>query len=881
MIGTLGVTLRDGQAAAAELRERLRNALATTGKTQEWLAHRAGVARTTVHYAFEGPTLPSPQTVSELAKVLGLPEEELLRLRRVAAKAAKQSKASTEDRPGPGRWIGEWDPHDLEVHPAGLRQEADGSDAAGRRVLPGYVRREHDQVLSKAVEDAAAGRSRMVVLVGSSSTGKTRACWEAVQPLAGEGWRLWHPFDPTRAEAALADLHRVGPRTVVWLNEAQHYLGDKTVGEEIAAAVHSLLTDPLRGPVLILGTLWPRFLDDYRLLPQPGESDPHSRVRELLAGRIVHVPEAFDAAALASATQKATEGDPLLADALTRAGADGRLAQDLAGGPALLERYRSGSPAARALLQAAMDARRLGIGLHLPQAFLTDAAADYIHDTDWNQLTDDWAEAAYAELARHVHGKQAPLTRIIPRPQRRPPGSPPAHIASAHTQGPVFRLADYLEQHGRTERRYLCPPTSFWHAAHTHLIHPEDLHSLATAADERHRLQWAHHLLLRAAEHGQPDALKRLAEMREETGDRDGAEALARQAADRGHPGALMRLAEMREETGDRDGAEALYQQAADHGHPAALVRLAWRRERAGDRDGAEALYQQVTDDGRPGALMRLAEMRERAGDRDGAEALYQQAADRGYLGALKRLAEMRERAGDRDGAEALARQAADRGHPGTLKRLAEMRERAGDRDGAEALARQAADDGYLGALMRLAAMRERAGDLDGAEALARQAADDGYLGALITLAAMRERAGDLDGAEALARQAADHGHPGTLITLAAMREKAGDQDEAEAFYQQAADHGHPGALMRLAAMREKAGDRDEAEAFYQQAADHGNPGALMRLAEMREKAGDRDGAEALARQAADRGHRLMVVVFRRRWPYGLDPDGTPSLPWQ
>lgn len=66
----------------------------------------------------------------------------------------------------------------------------------------------------------------MVVLVGTSSTGKTRACWEAVQPLADKGWRLWHPFDLTRADAALEDLKkRVQPRTVVWLNEAQHYFG--------------------------------------------------------------------------------------------------------------------------------------------------------------------------------------------------------------------------------------------------------------------------------------------------------------------------------------------------------------------------------------------------------------------------------------------------------------------------------------------------------------------------------------------------------------------------------------------------------------------------------------------------------------------------------
>ncbi|MFJ3660824.1 hypothetical protein ACIPPM_10170 [Streptomyces sp. NPDC090119] len=179
------------------------------------------------------------------------------------------------------------------------------------------------------------------------------------------------------------------------------------------------------------------------MLPLPGATDPHSRVRELLAGRILRLPDVFDASALAVAKALAENGDQLLADALTRTGTDGRLAQDLGGGPALVERYRTGSSTARALLEAAMDARRLGVGLHLPQAFLTNAASDYLHDTDYDQLTDDWAEQAYAYLAMQVHGKQAPMRRINPRPQRRPGPLIPDSTPSPQPAGPVFRLADY------------------------------------------------------------------------------------------------------------------------------------------------------------------------------------------------------------------------------------------------------------------------------------------------------------------------------------------------------------------------------------------------------------------------------------------------------
>ncbi|MET9915335.1 hypothetical protein ABZZ74_53610 [Streptomyces sp. NPDC006476] len=382
-------------------------------------------------------------------------------------------------------------------------------------------------MLAEAVREAAQGRSRLVVLVGSSSTGKTRACWEAVQPLVTKRWRLWHPFDPTRAEAALEDLHQVGPRTVVWLNEAQHYFGARASGERIAAAVHRLLTDEQCGPVLVLGTLWPEYAAKYTALPAPEGNDPHSRVRELLAGRTQGVPEAFDPTALAKAAGFARNGDRLLADALNRAHASGRIAQDLAGAPELLRRYEQPRlPAARALLKAAMDARRLGVGPHLPQAFLTDAATGYLSDDDYDQLADDWAEQAYAELAEQVHGKQAPLRPTTPRPPRRPPTpTTDAGTTMLPLKGRVFRLADYLEQHGRT-RRHLCPPAAFWHAAHDHLDNAGDLDRLAQAALDRYRLQWAYPLRGRAADLGDHNALLVMAQLRGEAGDLRAAEAL-------------------------------------------------------------------------------------------------------------------------------------------------------------------------------------------------------------------------------------------------------------------------------------------------------------------------------------------------------------------
>ncbi|AJC62006.1 hypothetical protein [Streptomyces sp. 769] len=832
-------------AALTELREKLTDGLARARLTKTQLAAQTGLGRTTVQEAFrtDAPA-PSAETVAALARVLRLPDAELLNLRRTAA--TETGPVGVEDL-GPGKPIGEWNPHDLEVHPAGTASGGHQQGAVPERVLPGYVPRSHDRVLADVAAKAAQGNSRMLVLVGTSSTGKTRACWEAVQPLAAQGWRLWHPYDPTRAEAALDDLERVAPYTVVWLNEAQHYLGNPQIGEQIAAALHTLLTAPDRRPVLVLGTLWPEYTDQYTALPHPDTPDPHSRVRELLAGRTLTIPDTFDQEALHTAATLAQDGDQLLADTLTRARIHGRITQDLAGAPELLRRYEHSTPAAQSVLEVAMDARRLGVGLHLPQTFLTDAAIDYLSDHDYDELTEGWAEAAFADLARPVHGKQAPLRRTNTRPKRRSPGGPASTTTPVPPAGSVFRIADYLDQHGRSTRGALFPPSSFWAAAHAHLTHPDDLNNLANAASDRWRLQWAYHLACRAAGAGNTDALCHLARRREVAGDGEGAEALLRQAAGAGNTDALRYLARMRQVAGDRGAAEVLLRQAADAGNTDALCRLAVLREAAGDREDAEALARRAADAGNTDALVDLVRAREAAGDGEGAEALLRQAAGAGNTDALCRLAEWRQFVGDGEGAEALYRQAADAGSTYALRSLAERREAAGDGEGAEALYRQAADAGSTYALSTLARLREDAGDGEGAEALARRAADGADAYALRQLAWLRDVAGDGEGAEALARRAAD----------------AGDTD----------------ALCRLAWRRQDAGDGEGAEALYQQAADAGDTVAQVALARIREAAGDRGAAETLYRRAVNACNRSFRP--EERWPYGLDPDGTPTPPWQ
>ncbi|MFB6987950.1 hypothetical protein ACFC0C_16365 [Streptomyces sp. NPDC056178] len=378
-----------------------------------------------------------------------------------------------------GQLIAECDPITLEVHRAIEVSLVDNT--AELQQLPTYVPRAHDQKLRKVVDRAAAGTTGIAILVGGSSTGKTRACWEAVQHLPA-GWRLWHPINPSHPEAALEQLPTVGPRTVVWLNETQHYLDTSgESGEQVAARLRDVMRDPDRAPILVLGTMWPGHWDALTAAPSSGNApNAHIQARKLLSGAAIRVPASFDETALGS-LRTAAVCDARLRQAVEQA-EQGRVAQYLAGGPALVERYETAPPAARALVNAAMDARRLGHGMDLPMTFLEGAAWAYLDEFERDQLGDDWVEQALAYTAAAVHGVRGLLTRC----RKGLPGPDTTNLDFS-----TYRLADYVEQYGRLERHSLMPPEDFWNAAAEHVHTPDYLMNFANAAHIRWRKKLA------------------------------------------------------------------------------------------------------------------------------------------------------------------------------------------------------------------------------------------------------------------------------------------------------------------------------------------------------------------------------------------------------
>jgi hypothetical protein len=161
---------------------------------------------------------------------------------------ARRRLAGLPDRPRP---VAAWHPRNLGVHPAisGAPGPVDGDCGF---VLPTYVPRDHDRRLRACLDRAARDGDAVFVLVqGESCTGKTRTAYEAVRTCLPE-WELAFPKGPESLLALLA-AEAVGPRTVLWLDEAQDFLmGER--GEEVARQLRRLLERP--GPVVVLATMW-------------------------------------------------------------------------------------------------------------------------------------------------------------------------------------------------------------------------------------------------------------------------------------------------------------------------------------------------------------------------------------------------------------------------------------------------------------------------------------------------------------------------------------------------------------------------------------------------------------------------------------------------
>lgn len=736
------------------------------------------------------------------------------------------------------------DPISLEVHEA---ISIDGSTHPDEPVLPTYFRRSIDNELDKAIDRALAGNSVLKVLLADSSTGKTRAAWEAIQRLSGD-WRIWHPADQ---EDLLASLSTVKPHTVVWLNEINRYLlcDDPHRDEYVAARLTELLRDQQRAPVLILGTAWHVHWTTINSAP----ADQRVKTRALLSRCILPVPERFSEDEIAVLIDNHQRTDPRMSKAVSES-ESGHVIQYLAGGPAQLERYANGSPAVQAVLHAAMDARRLGHGINLPREFLRAAAISYLTPLQQDLVEPDWFPRAVQYLSVPCRGVRGPL-------------APVRGFTTSGADDPSFyRLADYVELHGRRHRSLICPEDGFWSASAKYSASARDKVALLRAALDRGRVAHGENLALAAAQDGEGSGLSSLA-------------------------------AWIRDNQEDKDPL-VYYELAAELGDAVAQIFLGFRAENEGHLDEAERWYRAAASQNslRWDAIVGLASISSQRGEEKRALELYNVALNLGFFGA--RAVEYQARWLARRGQHALALLLTKRSfHSGNTeaftglawtymyvdtpraiqifhyamaegdvnapRELAWTLENEGDSESAEHFCELAVVLGETNTLRGLGMIRRSKGDYRSAAALFWRAYNLGLPYVLLELAHLREEEGDLRRAERLYWRALHEGQSSAAQNLVQIMEAAGRTQQAESLAA-----GSIELLEALALARAERGEHESAEKILISAISQGNPHLLISLSQIRSQQGDLAGAEKMLHQAQDSG-----ITSAARWLRHLE-DG-------
>lgn len=859
--------------AGVELRVLLQQLRRVSGLTYERLAERAHMSRSTVGNYLTTPDGRPLRTLESLLDALGASEMDRAR----ALHLHKQTLPAEVDpvevgwqasarAAGCTAWrMTEFSANEATVHTAiGRRHPARPTDPTDLEPPP-YVMRVHDPALHRDIGAVVAGHMQaLIMLRGTSSTGKTRSLWEAVHALCPT-WMVVRPHDAAALRRLPASKILDRP-VVLWLNELQGFLGPR--GHGLSVDVLRRLYRDATAPLVVVGTLWPsklrahtdprdeRTVDSRDLLT---EATPWVRWHE--------VARTLTTEAECDAARDLAARDPRLFYAVADSNRFG-FAQTLAGAHELLDHYRNADQPARLLLDAAADARRLGHFHALPARLLralTLALWREQHGSTHRPPT-GWFPAALAYASEPLRGDDGvrPLISLYSEGVAdTTKHDEPDDVEIGDPEPTGYALADYLEQHLAHARRLQPVGDSTWHALRVHVDRADDLLRLAASAESR--VRWGHTeaLLRKASNGGDRHVLRKLARwLCQQPGREVDAEQAHHAILATNDPGALIEwITWLAQQQGREPEFEQAYRNVVTSGDPTTIRQLAWSlRGKPGREAHVELAYVAAAGPIALGKLRVWLDQQRREANAPPTDAGTIASDD---LQVQQNLAPRSENQSTDDAkARNAHRVLSDSSAPsGLIERAEWLTQQPGRETEAEAAYRAAFAAGHRSALRDLAEwLAQQPGRESNVEQAYRDALnaedDDALLEFALWLATQPGRESET---QQIFRAAVAIGHdPATLYELEKwLGTQPGREAEIEQMYRDAIAAGHLAGLREFADWLERQpGRAAEAEQVYRDAAVAGEP----------------DGLRDLTRWLAGQPGRQAEAELVRR--VGLDAQG-------
>jgi TPR repeat protein len=642
----------------------------------------------------------------------------------------------------------------------GIKPSAIGLGGA-HLLVPPYVERTKDEELRKVLQT-----EQFVMVVGDSTAGKSRSAFEMARELFPDR-RL---VVPSRRDSLIA-LLRIDVdlrNTVIWLDDLEGYLGP----DGLTVDVLERLLNAGDGSITILGTMRAAAHEQYA--SRANVTKPERKVLE--RARTVRIRQKLELGERERARKQFA--DPNLDAALDRFG----LGEYLAAGPELVDRFENGSttcPIGRAIVQASIDWRRVGMSRAIPMEVLKKLYSAYREE--FSSLADD---ADTFENGLNWAGERIFATTALM--SRQPDG---------------YLVFDYMLDYVERERRDEIPRVT-WEVALSAIDSASEALDIGVAAYTRRLLNVAEQALRLAVTSESIDvaavASFNLAVVLNECGKLEEAEHWYRRAAVEGHAGAASNLGRLLEGRGELVEAGRLYRQAAEAGNSDASYHLARMEDAQNRKQTAMRWLLQAASAGHSDAAHDLARILEKRGDVEEAEGWYRRAVAEGHAGAASNLGRLLEGRGELVEAGRLYRQAAEAGNSDASYHLARMEDAQNRKQTAMRWLLQAALAGNPDAAFGVGSIFEDREEWEKAERWFRRAAEAGNADAAYELGAVLARRENFREAEEWFRRGAESGNANAAYELGVILLERQEIEKAKHWWRVAADGGNDKAALYL-----------------------------------------------------------------------------------
>jgi len=469
--------------------------------------------------------------------------------------------------------------------------------------------RDFDNELQSHLAEAV-GNGGLVLLTGPSAAGKTRSAFEAIRRVCPD-WLVCRP-EPATDLSGLTAACRTGARHLVWLDDLEGHLHS-------AGLTAGLLAELQRRGVVVVATLRSHLYDDLLQLDSAAVSLGGPTYGSRVAGRLlrqarhVQVPRTWSEAERVEAGRSK---DPRVLQAL-EAGEGYGLAEYLAAGPQLLERWKAGGdrhPRGAALVAAAVDLARTGLAGPLPAGAIEELHGACLQRAGGAALRPEPIKEAWEWATRESLG----ITSLLV-PSEGGGWRPFDYLVTGATQG--------QETSGKLDE-------SVWRKA-LDLAEGQGRSLVAWAALTAERSDIAEEALLPLAAAGETAAMVNLAAVLIESGERSAGERWLREAARHGDGTAMLHLGALLVAADDaRQGKEWL-EKAVESGRTQALRLLGDLASQAGEDEAAAELWERGAEQGDDECAVKYGNLlRQRYMVLDDRGTWLQKAADRGLSAA-------------------------------------------------------------------------------------------------------------------------------------------------------------------------------------------------------------------------------------------------------